>query len=265
MSATEILTIGSVIKHRGEYNAETVYYTNNQVTICNCVFQAIGNNFSGVPPIEENSDGTIKLANTATWKCIIDNVKLYNAALSTNDLDDRTAAVEKSLEQISTKTEVYDEFIESKGVANGLTPLDDDLQVPSEYLPNSAFEVLEFQGFVANTSVKDQSVAQPAGVAFDTAAKCFYAYAVGGGGVIGTRTYYKSWGEWLRYKADADGAPYTGKIYIDTTTNTPYRWNGTTMSALTPKQVTLTQEEYDALVDAGTVEADTYYNVIEED
>lgn len=153
----------------------------------------------------------------------------------------------------------------TKGEAGGIAALDDDLKVPSVNMPDSAFEVLEFADTVSGVTALDQSVAQPAGVAFDTAAKCFYAYAVSGGGVIGTRTYYKSWGEWLRYKADADGAPYTGKIYIDTTTNTPYRWNGTTMSALTPKQVTLTQEEYDALVDAGTVDADTYYNVIEED
>lgn len=99
MSATEILTIGSVIKHRGEYNAKTVYYTNNQVTICNCVFQALGNNFNGVPPIEENDDGTIKLANTSTWKCIVDNVKLYNAALSTNSLSDRIDSLSASLSE----------------------------------------------------------------------------------------------------------------------------------------------------------------------
>ena len=152
----------------------------------------------------------------------------------------------------------------TKGEAGGIAALDDDLKVPSVNMPDSAFEVLEFAGMVSGVTALDQSVAQPAGVAFDTAAKSFYAYTVSGGGVVGTRTYYKSWGNWLRYKADADGVPYTGKIYIDTTTNTPYRWNGTTMTALTPKQVTLTQEEYDALVEAGTVDADTYYNVIEE-
>jgi len=153
----------------------------------------------------------------------------------------------------------------TKGEACGIAALDDDLKVPLENMPDSAFEVLEFAGTVSGVTALDQSVAQPAGVVFDTAAKSFYAYAVSGGGVIGTRTYYKAWGEWLRYKTSADDAPYAGKIYIDTTTNTPYRWNGTTMTALTPKQVTLTQEEYDAMVEAGTVDADTYYNVIEED
>lgn len=265
MSATEILTIGNVIKHRGEYNAETVYYTNNQVTMCNCVFQAIGNNFSGVSPIEENSDGTIKLANTVTWKCIIDNIKLYNAALSTNDLDDRTAAVEKSLEQISIKTEAFDEFMESKGIADGIAPLNDNLQVPAEYLPTDVNEVLEFQGFVESASAIEQSIIKYTGIAFDTVACCFYAYVVSGSGLLGKRTYYKSWGNWQHYKASADGAPYTGKIYVDTTTNTVYRWNGTKLVALGDKQVTLTQEEYDALVEAGAVDADTIYNVVEED
>ena len=153
----------------------------------------------------------------------------------------------------------------TKGEASGIAELDDDLKVPLANMPDGAFEVLEFAGTVSGVTALDQSAAQPSGVAFDTAAKCFYAYTVSGGGVIGARTYYKTWGEWPRYKASADGAPYAGKIYIDTTTNTPYRWNGTTMTALTPKQVTLTQEEYDAMVEAGTVDADTYYNVIEED
>lgn len=37
-----------------------------------------------------------------------------------------------------------------------------------------------------------------------------------------------------------------------------------TLNANMVKMVTLTQEAYDALVTAGTVDADTYYNILEE-
>lgn len=102
MAASKVLTIGSIIKHRGEYSSSTVYYINNQITMYNCVFQAIGNNFSGVAPITVASDGTISLANTTTWKCIIDNVALYNAALSTNNVEKRVTVVEGEISGIKT-------------------------------------------------------------------------------------------------------------------------------------------------------------------
>lgn len=38
-----------------------------------------------------------------------------------------------------------------------------------------------------------------------------------------------------------------------------------TLNANMVKMVTLTQEAYDALVAAGTVDADTYYNILEEE
>lgn len=185
------------------------------------------------------------------------------------EIEDDVAAAQSAADKAQASAEKAQSDVAAlaatKGEASGIAELDDDLKVPLANMPDGAFEVLEFAGTVSGVTALDQSAAQPSGVAFDTAAKCFYAYTVSGGGEIGARTYYKTWGEWLRYKASADGAPYAGKIYIDTTTNTPYRWNGTTMTALTPKQVTLTQEEYDAMVEAGTVDADTYYNVIEED
>ncbi len=168
------------------------------------------------------------------------------------------AAADKAQEGVDTLTAM-------KGAANGLAELDADLKVPLANMPGGAFEVLEFAGTVENVTALSQSVMQCAGVVFDTVACCFYAYAVSGGGLLGKRTYYKAWGNWTHYQNAAGGSPYTGKIYVDTTTNTIYRWSGTKMVALGEKQVTLTQEEYDALVEAGTVDADTIYNVIEED
>ncbi len=85
MANSELFTIGSVVKHRGEYNSETTYYVSNQVTMFGCVFQAIGTNFNNIPPLTIATDKTISLANTNVWKCIIDNVELYNSTLSASN------------------------------------------------------------------------------------------------------------------------------------------------------------------------------------
>lgn len=100
MSVTDVLTIGSVIKHRGEYNNDTTYYFNNQVTMCGCVFQALGNNFSAKAPLNIAKDSTVSLSNTSLWKCVIDNVSLYNATLSTINLNSRVSVLEGSVGEI---------------------------------------------------------------------------------------------------------------------------------------------------------------------
>lgn len=84
MASSEVITIGSVIRHRGEYNNSATYYYNNQVTMYGSVFQALGNNFNGTPPLTVATDGRVSLANTSAWKCIIDNVELYNATMVIN-------------------------------------------------------------------------------------------------------------------------------------------------------------------------------------
>lgn len=106
MAGSEVLTIGSTIKHRGEYNSSTTYYTNNQVTMYGCVFQAVNSNFSNVPPLTVASDKTIKLANTQVWKCIIDNVELYNATLSTNNLNSRVTTIEGNIDSLKSTAEI---------------------------------------------------------------------------------------------------------------------------------------------------------------
>jgi hypothetical protein len=105
MSTSEVLTIGSTIKHRGEYNDSTTYYANNQVTMYDCIFQAIANNFKGMPPAKIDSNGEIALANTTVWKCILNNISLYNAALSTHNLDSRVTTLESAVDSVKTATD----------------------------------------------------------------------------------------------------------------------------------------------------------------
>lgn len=113
MPGSEILTIGSVARHRGEYNKDTVYYTNNQVTMYGCVFQALSNNFSNKAPLTVASDKTISLANTNLWKCIINNVDLYNATLSTNNINSRVTTIENSVDTIKQTAQSANEAAQS--------------------------------------------------------------------------------------------------------------------------------------------------------
>ena len=235
MSTSEILTIGSVVKHRGSYNANTIYYTNNQVTMCNCVFQAIGNNFSGVPPIEENSDGTIQLANTITWKCIVDNVALYNAALSTNNLDSRLSAAEQSVKEVKETADEISDFMDSKGAADGIAPLDENAQVPSKYLPNTVNDVLEFNITVEDVTALAASTPEFTGIAYDTVAKTFYAYVVKTG-LLQPITYYKNWTDGNKYRDETTGEPYTGKAYMNVSSDSLYRWTGSDLKRVGEKK-----------------------------
>lgn len=102
MASSEILTIGSAIKYRGEYNTSTTYYMNNQVTMYGCIFQALSTNFSGIPPLTVASDKTISLTNTTIWRCVINNVDLYNATLSTNNINSRVTKIENNIDNINT-------------------------------------------------------------------------------------------------------------------------------------------------------------------
>lgn len=222
MSATEVLTIGSVIKHRGEYNADTTYYLNNQVTMYNCVFQAIGNDFSGIAPAELNADGTIQLANTTTWKCIIDNVTLYNASLSTHNLDSRTTELEKGVEALNS-------FAATKGVADGLAPLDENAKIALQYIPNDTIEVLEFKKIVDGVKVADGGEdVECMAVVYDTSARTFYGYT----SILTSTVYFKKWKDAGNYQDASDNLPYKGKIYLNTSDNIPYRWTGTELKPL---------------------------------
>lgn len=112
--SSDVISIGSMVKYRGAYNANTAYYTTNVVTMYSCVFEAISNAFVNIPPVKMNDDGTIALANTQAWRCLVDNVALYNAALSTNNLDSRMSAIENK--KVGNGVQAKTEDIESEAI-----------------------------------------------------------------------------------------------------------------------------------------------------
>lgn len=120
MTNSIINPLGSITNYRDPYDSATTYYYKNWVSMFGCVFEARGDNFSGIPPLKEEVDGTITFVNREYWKCIIDNVALHNKVLATNSLESQikkmvvdNVARDKDIANLQAKLEEL--IISSKG------------------------------------------------------------------------------------------------------------------------------------------------------
>lgn len=162
MASLQILSMGSVVKYRGEYDDSTAYYYLNMVTMYGSVFRATGNNFSNMPPIVVGADGFISLANTSVWDAIIDNTAIYNAAMpkipwtdQVRTLNTGYAQLKTSLSQeIQNRKDMDDSFESKIGAKNGIAQLVNGL-VPEEQLPS------EMLGVVLLDFVRTDAVSTP--------------------------------------------------------------------------------------------------------
>ena len=96
---SESFLIGSSLVWRGRYSENERYYKKHIVTYYTCLFVCKANDMIGVSPIVVGETGEISLANTEAWDCIIDNIELYNATLSTNNLASRISGIESNVEK----------------------------------------------------------------------------------------------------------------------------------------------------------------------
>ena len=97
MSNEKSILIGSTLLWSGAYSSSKTYYKKNIVTCYTCVFVCKSNGVIGASPITVAQNGTISLSDSAAWECILDNTDLYNATLSTNNLETRIGNVELSV------------------------------------------------------------------------------------------------------------------------------------------------------------------------
>ena len=87
----EIQTIiGSLPVLRGEYDGETSYYRDNQVTMFGSTFQSVANDNVGNPPAEERDDGKVYAINTDKWIIVANALAAYNAGKRIDDLAENT-------------------------------------------------------------------------------------------------------------------------------------------------------------------------------
>ena len=109
---------------------------------------------------------------------------------------------------------------------------DDNKIVPSQ-LPDNVYDVVEFQGIIDDATSEQVGIISWDYVVWVTAKKCFMAVrmevnsfpSIGGEGNSKVPKYYNTWSGSGVYQSLLQ-APYSGKIFIDTTTNRPYRWDG---------------------------------------
>lgn len=87
----EIQTIiGSLPVLRGEYDGETSYYRDNQVTMFGSTFQSLADDNVGNPPAEERDDGKVYAINTDKWIIVANALGAYNAGSRIDKLAENT-------------------------------------------------------------------------------------------------------------------------------------------------------------------------------
>ena len=75
---------------RGEYDGETSYYRDNQVTMFGSTFQSVADDNVGNPPAEERDDGKVYAINTDKWVIVANALAAYNAGKRIDDLTENT-------------------------------------------------------------------------------------------------------------------------------------------------------------------------------
>ena len=87
----EIQTIiGSLPVLRGEYDGETSYYRDNQVTMFGSTFQSVADDNVGNPPAEVRDDGKVYAINTDKWIIVANALGAYNAGSRIDKLAENT-------------------------------------------------------------------------------------------------------------------------------------------------------------------------------
>lgn len=95
----------------------------------------------------------------------------------------------------------------SVGKASGIAPLNEDGKVSSDYLPSESKKVLSFGGIVSGMTIQAQSVIAWDEIDYDSERNTFLA--------MKDTKYYSNWTTRGDYCAEAEGEPYTEKIYTD--------------------------------------------------
>ena len=143
-------------------------------------------------------------------------------------------AIEAVKKDVATAKTSVEKLEGSKGKANGIAPLDETIHIPSVYLPVSAFNVLEFAGVVESvafeeTSSSNNSTDATCDVVYNSTTKTFALRIIGA-----QPKYFSNWADGYLYGVNSGNGriPQSGKIYIDTTNNKSFRWDGTKLDPI---------------------------------
>lgn len=179
--------------------------------------------------------------NAATTKGKVASAKQVFLSDDTTNVEDKLSTLEASIGSGGSSTDLTDlkntvatlettvakkVDKESLGLADGVATLDSEGELESSQLPSDLTdEVLEFAGFTDDTiTVASTSTTVYSAIVFSNKLGAFVAEGSGY-----TPTYYGNWDNGKFYGSGSPKVPYEGKLYVDTTTNTLYRWDGSAM------------------------------------
>ncbi len=178
-----------------------------------------------LPSASESSAGLFTPAQLASIKNLISAAKnTADTALQTgNEAKNKATTVEAGLNELK----------ESKGMPNGIVPLDESGRIPTRYIPGSMDDVKEFNGFVENVPVQIlSSNKEPDGenttVVYNKTSNCFIVRVYESPISI---KYYNNWVESDKFgTVGINGvSPVKDKVYSDVSSNKTYRWSGYTL------------------------------------
>lgn len=137
---------------------------------------------------------------------------------------------ESLFEVLQYLTEEFDAFTATKGMPNGLAPLDSETKIPATYLPSYVDDVIEFAKTVESVTVQPSAIDKSSidsgcSVIYDKAKNVFVLSVTDS---TGTK-YYKDWNDSDAFgdESDIGIVPQSGKVYVDNNENKTYRWSGT--------------------------------------
>lgn len=137
---------------------------------------------------------------------------------------------ESLFEVLQYLTEEFDAFTATKGMPNGLAPLDSESKIPATYLPSYVDDVIEFAKTVESVTVQPSAIDKSStdsgcSVIYDKTKNVFVLSVTDS---TGTK-YYKDWNDSDVFgnESDIGIVPQSGKVYVDNNENKTYRWSGT--------------------------------------
>ena len=164
------------------------------------------------------------------------SIQLTTLGNTVNSMQSQVNDVEqssnKNKEAVLTLQSEHQDFAKSKGLPNGLAPLDNYAKIPARYLPAYVDDVIEFSESLENITVQYSSTNL-----LSTDNYCSVIYDKDNNTFVlcvfdpdtSSNTYYNNWAD-----ADTWGVestlqgikPQAGKVYIDISRNITYRWSG---------------------------------------
>ncbi len=160
-------------------------------------------------------------------------------AASTAETSSQVATEAKTLAQTAkTTADAAKAVTDTKGLANGLAPLDEKGLIPESNIPGKYDDVVEFKGSKMMTSAPQMqsysglSTDENCSVLFDPVNGVF-VISVETVSTTGkqTVTTYNNWADGSSFgEASSLGrVPQIGKVYVDISSNKTYRWSGSEM------------------------------------